>query len=133
MRLLYSMLVLLMFTTSVALSQDYYWYKGTKIPLQQGNKWYVLYETDDNLDKESHEVVDILSSQTKWVAWNIIDNNTLHRTKNIVYKTHSFLCFDGTQDMYVTHRFYVKIKQQEDVGFLQELSEKYHLFFLKKT
>ena len=38
MRLLYSMLVLLMFTTSVALSQDYYWYKGAKIPLQQGNK-----------------------------------------------------------------------------------------------
>ena len=110
MKLIYSMFVLFMFTTPVALSQNYYWYKDAKIPLRQGNKWYILYETDDNLDRESHEVVDILSSPTKRLVWNIIDNSTLYETEKNVYQTRSFLSFDDTQDMYVTHRFYVKLK-----------------------
>lgn len=127
------MLVLLMFTTSVALSQDYYWYKGAKIPLQQGNKWYVLYENNDNRDEESQKVVDIFSSPTKKVVWNIVDNKTLYDTKNVVYQTRSFLCFDGTQDLYVTHRFYVKLKKENDVVFLHELSEQYHLISEEDT
>ncbi len=129
MRLLYPMLVLLMFTTSVALSQNYYWYKGAKIPLREGSKWYVLYENKDNCDEKYQNVVDIFSSPTKKVVWNIVDNKTLYDTKNIVYQTRSFLCFNGTQDMYVTHRFYVKLKQEKDVVFLQKLSERYHLIF----
>ena len=28
----------------VVLGQDYYWYDGTKIPLERGNQEYIIYE-----------------------------------------------------------------------------------------
>ena len=121
MKSLYSILLILSFITSVAYSQDYYWYKGNKIPLQHGNNWYILYE-DNNLDKESQEVVNDLFSLPSNMAWKIVDKKNENDINNVVYRTPSFLCLDGTQDIYVTHRFYVKLKQAEDVILLNNLA-----------
>ena len=126
-RLLYSILILLSFVTAVY-SQNYYWYNGNKISLQQGDKWYILYKEDNNLNREeSQNNVSTPSLSLAKFMCEIGVDKTTYNTKNIVYQTPSFLCFDGTQDMYVTHRFYVKLKQTEDFDLLQNLAEQYHI------
>ena len=36
-------LLCLLGVTSVIFAQDYYWYRGEKIPLTQGDQHYILY------------------------------------------------------------------------------------------
>lgn len=119
--------ILLNIVPLIVLANDYYWYNGTKIHLQQGNKWYRLYKDDNNHDTETQNVVNGRSSQSTSLIWETSDSKTEYDTQNIVYQTPSFLCFDGTQDMYVTHRFYVKLKHAEDVVLLQNLADQYHV------
>jgi len=57
LKLLYTISLLLSFITLVAYSQDYYWYNGAKLHLQTGNKWYILYEEDNNFDIGTQNVV----------------------------------------------------------------------------
>ena len=126
-RLLYSIFILLSFITSIVYSQDYYWYKGNKIPLQQGDKWYILYEEDSILNRESQKNVNTHSLPSTNLVCEIGVDKTMYNPQNIVYLTPSFQSIDGTQDIYVTHRFYVKLKRAGDSILLQNLAAQYHV------
>lgn len=109
-------------------SQEYYWYKGKQIPLRRGNQKYILYE-ESNKKSAPLKVIEggeISCSKTNSVKWGIIGQETIIDNAKISYHTPSFLCSDTTKNMFITHRFYVKLKSPNDLTLLQNLLKQYH-------
>lgn len=115
--------------TQAAYSRDYYWYKGHQIFLRQGNMRYALY------DKTAIENVAYFTITEKGnvsddgdhnLRWCIVDKNNAIDTSLVVYQMPSFLCSDATKNMFITHRFYVKLKRSSDIILLQELVNRYN-------
>ena len=124
-----SYIILFILTFSLtAYCQDYYWYNGQKIPLHKGNQLYILYE-GSNPAKDSGELRLIENGDISYfgknnLKWGIVDQKSID-VNNIVYKMPSFLCRDTTKNMFVTHRFYVKLKDYSDLDLLRTFVNRY--------
>ena len=108
-------------------SQDYYWYNGTKIPLERGCRKYIIYE-DDNLSESDKSHItysaDVFYNEIPNLKWGTTNAHTVIKdTAHVHYSTISYRK-DGDyyDNMFITHRFYVKLKNQEDLPLLQELA-----------
>lgn len=110
-------------------AQDYYWYDGAKIPLKKGNQEYIIY--DDALllqsDKEKLvEIGDVSYPEMANLKWGITKPNAIiEDLEHVFYRTPSYI---GSEDdnVFVTHRFYVKLKDTEDLSVLLNMAEKYN-------
>lgn len=125
---IYILLFLLNLSTTL-FGQDYYWYGGKQIPLHRGNQRYVIYE--DNNAKEVDVLPIIKNGSVSYpnktnLKWGIVAQSETIKAKNVLYQTPSFLCFDSIRNMYLTHRFYVKLKSKDKFAHLQLLLNKYN-------
>ena len=111
------------------LGQDYYWYDGTKIPLERGNQEYIIY--DDSLllesDKEKLAYCEVVSyPEMANLKWGITQPNAvLEDVEHVFYRTPSYKDGEGG-NMFVTHRFYVKLKDTEDLSVLLNMADQYN-------
>ena len=111
----------------VVCSQDYYWYEGTKIPLERGCRMYIIYEDDKLSDSDKSHITysaDVFYNDIPNLKWGTTNAHAVIKdTAHVHYSTISYRK-DGDyyDNMFVTHRFYVKLKNQEDLPLLQELA-----------
>ena len=118
------------------LGQDYYWYDGTKIPLERGNQEYIIY--DDSLllelDKEKLIETGIVSYPEKVnLKWGITKPGAVFEDiEHIFYRTSSYKDSED-ENMFVTHRFYVKLKSSNDLSVLQNLAKQYNVEIEKES
>ena len=111
------------------LGQDYYWYDGTKIPLERGNQEYIIY--DDSLllesDKEKLAYCEVVSyPEMANLKWGITQPNAIiEDLEHVFYRIPSYI---GSEDdnVFVTHRFYVKLKDTEDLSVLLNMADQYN-------
>ena len=131
-----SLILLYIFAMSLsAYAQDYYWYKGKQIPLQRGNQRYIIYEDNNAKGFDSLRVLetgDIATSKHENLKWAIVDQEAIITAKNVVYQTPSFLSADKSRNMFVTHRFYVKLKKEEDLASFYAFVSKYNVTIEQK-
>ena len=97
-------------------AQDYYWYRGNKINLEIGNKEYVIYESD-----------------TTPQPYKIIAKDE-NKRESIIYRTPSYKSpKNSTNDIFVTNKFYVKLRHFNDYPILQQMAMLYHVEVLSDT
>lgn len=120
----------------VMLGQDYYWYDGTKIPLERGNQEYIIY--DDSLllesDKEKLAYCEVVSyPEMANLKWGITQPNAvLEDVEHVFYRTPSYKDGEGG-NMFVTHRFYVRLKNSNDLSLLQSMAKQYNAEIEKES
>lgn len=120
----------------VMLGQDYYWYDGTKIPLERGNQEYIIY--DDSLllesDKEKLAYCEVVSyPEMANLKWGITQPNAvLEDEEHVFYRTPSYKDGEGG-NMFVTHRFYVRLKNSNDLSLLQSMAKQYNAEIEKES
>ena len=118
------------------LGQDYYWYDGTKIPLERGNQEYIIY--DDSLllesDKEKLAYCEVVSyPEMANLKWGITQPNAvLEDVEHVFYRTPSYKDGEGG-NMFVTHRFYVRLKNSNDLSLLQSMAKQYNAEIEKES
>ena len=126
-----SIIILCMLTILLgAYCQDYYWYKGEQMHLQRGNQRYIIYEDNNAQGFDSLRIVetgDVTTSKHENFKWAIVDQKAEITAKNVVYQTQSFLRAGTRHNIFVTHRFSVKLKSVQDLAILQEYATKYNL------
>jgi len=125
-RILYILVLMNVFPLNIC-SQDYYWYKGEQIPLQRGNQYYILFddqlkELDKSQIKESGDVSYVSIPNLMWGITK--PNAVLEDTEHVHYQIPSFKD-NADSNIFVTHRFYVKLKADDDYATLQELANQY--------
>ena len=112
-----------------AKSSDYFWYKDTKISLEKGNQEYIIYDDAllSNSDKEqlveSGNVSYLEMANLKWGVTK--PNAVIEDSEHVLYKAPSYKTDDG-DDMFITHRFYVKLKSNNDLYSLQDMANQYN-------
>ena len=120
----------------VVLGQDYYWYDGTKIPLERGNQEYIIY--DDSLllesDKEKLAYCEVVSyPEMANLKWGITQPNAvLEDVEHVFYRTPSYKDGEGG-NMFVTYRFYVRLKNSNDLSLLQSMAKQYNVEIEKES
>lgn len=122
-----TILLCLQFISLVSYSQDYYWYKGNRITLKRGYSCYILRETGhSNYQNKGVVGSNIVSEyEDKDLYWDIVSSETIADTNDVLYRTPSFLFPDSIKNMYITHRFYVKLRDANDYELLQEYASIY--------
>ena len=84
---------LILLSASVIMAQDYYWYKGNKMPLQYGNRQYIIYVADklsesDQLKLEYTE--DLIYADIPNLKWGATKPGAvIEDAENVLYHTHS--------------------------------------------
>ena len=125
-----SLALLCIFALSLsAYAQDYYWYKGKQIPLQRGNQRYIIYEGNDARGLDSLRIIetgDVSASKNQNLKWAVVDQKSEIIAPNVIYQTPSFYGAGTKHDMFVTHRFSVKLKSDKDFAMLQQYANKYN-------
>ena len=122
----------------VVYSQDYYWYRGNKIPLEKGCRKYIIYEDDKLNESDKSHIThseDVFYDEIPNLKWGTTTAHAIiEDTAHVHYSTISYRK-DGDyyDNMFVTHRFYVKLKNQEDSLRLQELAERYSAEIVHKA
>lgn len=113
-------------------AQDYYWYDGAKILLERGNLEYIIYDNslllESDKEKLSHSE-NVLYPGKVNLKWGITKPNAIiEDLEHVFYRTPSYI---GSEDdiVFVTHRFYVKLKQAEDFSLLQNMTKQYNVDF----
>lgn len=118
-----------------AYGHNYYWYKGEKVFLQEGNMYYVVFNGCDTATMPSTLLINkgkITSGNGKCTQmWGIVQQENLTKLSNLQYQSRSFLVNDST-NIYVTQRFYVKLKKKEDLSILKEMASKYSVYIDKE-
>lgn len=125
----------------IVCADNYYWYKDKKIPLYTGNKEYIIYEPDPSVLSKGSEILYeddlITSSRNTPLKWGIIPKGANLVTKKILYRSTSYFIArtDSVElidsvDAFVTNKFYVKLKQSEDVEILHQMATLYDVEFL---
>ncbi len=128
------------FTCCIANAQDskqsdYYWYNGTQIQLERGNQEYIIYDdallSDSDKEKlaESGNVSYPGKDNLKWGTTK--PDAVIQDLDNVLYRTPSYKSSDGN-NIFVTHRFYVKLKNSEDLSVLQSMAKQYSAEIEKK-
>ena len=108
---------------------DYYWYKGNKIYLARGNQEYIIYDNSllSKSDKEKLTYTESVSypgyTNLKWGTTK--PNAVIKDEEHVLYRTPSYKG-DEEGDIFVTHRFYVKLKDKEDLSVLQNMAAQYN-------
>ena len=105
----YYILLLVLIVPSILFSQDYYWYGHKKISLMPSDKKFVVIESTDR--KTTRNVVDVVSQ----LEFDSLDQSTL------LYSTPSYINQDDNE-VFVSHYFYVKLKNVNDSDILQEFA-----------
>lgn len=116
-------------------AEDYYWYKGNKILLERGNQQYILF--DGNLLKESDKAQLIESGTVDYadapnLMWGVTKPDAvLEDTEHIRYQISSFISNQGQGVNYFigTHRFLVKLKDENDLSVLENMANQYKVEF----
>ena len=126
--LLFALMVLSV--SSAVMGQDYYWYGDQQIPLpQHGNQHYIIYSADSLQEADLEKIErceDVSYTEYTNLKWGITKQNAvIEDTAHVFYQTLSYLT-DSDHDMFVTHRFYVKLKVKEDLNILQNMANQYH-------
>lgn len=106
----------------------YYWYQGKQIPLRPGNQFYIIYDAKESKGVDSLQTIDggyLSFSKDSQFKWGIVSQQTAANVKDVLYQMTSFVTSDTTQDMFVTHRFYVKLKQPNDTILLHNFVEQH--------
>ena len=128
--------ILLSIVPIIVSAQDYYWYDGAKILLERGNQEYIIY--DDSLllksDKEKLIETGIVSYPEKVnLKWGITKPGAVFEDiEHIFYRTSSYKDSED-ENMFVTHRFYVKLKSSNDLSVLQNLAKQYNVDIEKES
>ena len=123
---------LFLITMSLAASsQDYYWYSGQQIPLERGCRQYIIYE--DDLLQESDKAQIAYSEDVSYegyinLKWGYTRPNAkIEDTAHVHYRSISYKKNgDYYDNMFVTHRFNVKLKSEGDLSLLQEMAAQNH-------
>jgi len=124
------------FAAVAAYGQDYYWYKGEKISLQRGNRQYILYQ--DSRLNESDKAQLAYSEDIDWpdiadMKWAITKPDAvIEDLEHVIYQTQSYLTNDPERNVFVTHRFYVQLKSENDLTLLQDMAEQCHAVIEEK-
>lgn len=111
-------------------SQDYYWYRGTKVPLERGCRKYIIYENDKLSESDKSHIThseDVFYDEIPNLKWGTTTAHAIiEDTAHVHYSIISYRK-DGDyyDNMFVTHRFFVKLKNQENLPLLQELADRY--------
>ena len=114
---------------------DYYWYNGTQIELERGNQEYIIFDDAllSNSDKEklveSGNVSYPGKDNLKWGTTK--PDAVIEDSEHVLYRTPSYKGSDGN-NIFVTHRFYVKLKNSEDLSVLQNMAKQYSAEIEKK-
>ncbi len=123
--------VCLLIVSLAASAQDYYWYRNEKIELEKGNQQYILFQDDllSEADKEllvKSEVVSIAALPN--LMWGITKPDAvLADAEHVLYQIPSFRTEQsGEKNLFVTHRFYVKLKEAADLSVLEEMAKQYN-------
>ena len=128
--------ILLSIVPIIVSAQDYYWYDGTKIPLERGNQEYIIY--DDSLllesDKEKLAYCEVVSyPEMANLKWGITQPNAvLEDVEHVFYRMPSYKDGEGS-NMFVTHRFYVRLKNNNDLSLLQSMAKQYNAEIEKES
>ena len=124
-------LTLLVIFPIIVLADDYYWYKDNKIYLEKSNREYIIY--NDSLLLESDKKKLIHTENVSYpghtnLKWGITRSNAIiEDLEHVLYQAPSYKG-DEEGDIFVTHRFYVKLKQVEDFVLLQNLAAQYSVY-----
>ena len=107
----------------------YYWYKNTQIPLEKGNQKYIIY--DDALLLESDKEKLLESGDVSYpgrinLKWGTTKPDAvIEDLEHVLYCMPSYTIGDGS-NIFVTHRFYVKLWQSDDLSVLQDMATQYN-------
>ena len=110
-------------------AQDYYWYDGAKILLERGNQEYIIYDNSLLLESDKEKLSyseNVLYPGRVNLKWGITKPNAIiEDLEHVFYRTPSYI---GSEDdiVFVTHRFYVKLKDTEDLSVLLNMAEQYN-------
>ena len=109
---------------------DYYWYNDTKISLERSNQEYIIFDDAQlsNLDKEKLvESGKVSYTERDDLKWGITKPNAvIEDSEHVLYKAPSYKGSDNS-NIYLTHRFYVKLKDSNDLSLLQDMNEQYNI------
>ena len=128
--------ILLSIVPIILSAQDYYWYDGVKILLERGNQEYIIY--DDSLLLESDKEKLIESGNVSYpemvnLKWGITQPNAiLEDVEHVFYRMPSYKDGEGS-NMFVTHRFYVRLKNNNDLSLLQSMAKQYNAEIEKES
>ena len=128
--------ILLSIVPIILSAQDYYWYDGVKILLERGNQEYIIY--DDSLLLESDKEKLIESGNVSYpemvnLKWGITQPNAvLEDVEHVFYRMPSYKDGEGS-NMFVTHRFYVRLKNNNDLSLLQSIAKQYNAEIEKES
>ncbi|MBR0310122.1 MAG: hypothetical protein IJQ97_04470 [Paludibacteraceae bacterium] len=122
-------IVCLIAISLAAYSQDYYWYRGQKLPLEYGNRQYILYQ--DNLLSESDKAKIEYSESVDFAGVPDMKygltkpDAVIEDMEHVLYKTQSYKV-EHDRDVFVTHYFYVQLKEMNDYAVLLDMANQYH-------
>lgn len=111
-------------------AEDYYWYGNEKIMLERGTSQYIIFQ-DDLLKESDKEKLENSGDDVTYpgytnLKWGVTKSNAIiEDTEHVLYQMPSFRFERANHDSYVTHRFYVKLKSNDDLPILQEMADQY--------
>ena len=112
----------------VVSADDYYWYKGEKILLERGDQEYIIYDNSllSKADKEKLvESENISYPEKSNLKWGMTKPNAvINDLEHVLYRMPSYKG-DESGNIFVTHRFYVKLKDINDLSVLQNMAKQY--------
>ena len=124
-------LLSLMIVASGLFAQDYYWYRNQKIFLEQGDEQYVLFRpsTKSGFDTSAYIKTGVANDTS--LMWGIQKRNVPIKS-DIKYVSPSFFIREDSSNMYVTERFYVKLKQKEDYDMLAQYATQHNVTIVEE-
>ena len=110
---------------------DYYWYQDSIIYLDRGDQEYIIYNDSLLLESDKDKLIyteDLSYPGYTNLKWGTTKPNAIiEDVEHVLYRTPSYKA-DEEGDIFVTHRFYVKLKQVEDFVLLQNLAAQYSVY-----
>lgn len=115
----------------VSYADNYYWYKGDKITLEQGSQQYLIFQDDLIKESDKAQIIyceDVSIPGFSNLKWGVTKSDALiEDAEHVLYQTPSFRMSSDNHYIFVTHRFYVKLKSSEDMTVLQDFATQYHV------
>ena len=110
-RVLYFLLVQIIFGIQIVSAENlYYWYRGNRVPLTIGERYFVLTALDDSFSWQ-------ISPQTKNGA-------------DVYYQSSTYKC--KGQETYISNKFYVKLFDYSDTVFLHSIANEKNVDVLRE-
>ena len=123
----YTVLIFSLVCLTPIFSQDYYWYGNQKVSLIPQERRYVLLE---NTERDNYSTVIQLHKvginvpQRDSIYYGILDKydfEALDQSK-IVYSAPTYKPTIDSEEVFVSHLFYVKLKNSSDFNLLNEFA-----------